>query len=324
MSKKDGFQHRALNWARDHKKTSVFLLLIVAIVLTSFAWVVLYNVRSLGGIMSKDSYNDYEVAEEGFAPEADYSSRGSSKVIEGTSSSYSLGIQVIDSSVAVESDDAREEEKKIKQITENYEGYVEESSLSESISLVRIDMKLRVPLEDFHEFFEELKNQTEVEGFSVRDYRIDVERRETDLDTIQEAIGMYSDMLEKIKSMPVERETIEVMSEIVNQEINLRKQENYLVGSLQESRRQSEYSTIRVTVREKVSPKIWPEDLGQDFRQNLHNSFQSIGKSITSIIGNSIMILVKALEWIIYITIVIISLWIFATLLRKIYKATKK
>ncbi|MCF7845288.1 MAG: DUF4349 domain-containing protein [Candidatus Pacebacteria bacterium] len=323
MSEKKGFQYRALSWARDHKKTSVLLLLIVVVVLTSFAWIVLYNVRSLGGVMSKDSYNHYEVSE-GVALEDDYNSRGSSKTIEGAPSSSPSGIRVVDSSVAVDADDAREEEKRIKQITENYDGYVEESSLSESISLVRIDMKLRVPLDDFHEFFEELKNQTEVEGFSVRDYRIDIERRETDLDTIQKAIEMYSDMLEEVKTMPIERETIEAMVQIVNQEVELRRQENYLVSSLQESRHQSEYSTIRVTVREKVSPKIWPEDLGQDFRENLHNSFQSIGRSITSIIGNSIMVFVKALEWIIYITIVIISLWIFATLLRKIHKTTKK
>ncbi|MEA2092550.1 MAG: hypothetical protein U9P61_01090, partial [Patescibacteria group bacterium] len=76
--------------------------------------------------------------------------------------------------------------------------------------------------------------------------------------------------------------------------------------------------------KEKISPKIWPEDLGQDFRESLHKSFQSIGKSVTSIIGNSIMIIVKALEWIVYITIVIISLGLFVTMLRKIYKVIKK
>ncbi len=324
MFKKDGFYSKMLKWARDHKKISVFFLVIIFVVLTSFVWVLLYNnVGTLERAMNKGSFDYYE-SDGGVAPESDYSLRGSTKTIEGTSSTYSLGIRVVDSSITIKSDEAREEESKIKQITENYSGYVEESSLSESTSFIRIDMKLRVPLDDFEAFFEELKNSTEVEGFSVRDYRIDVERRETDLDTIQKAIAMYSEMLEDIKTMPLERETIEVMSEIVNREINLRQQENYLMSSLQESRRQSEYSTVRVIIREKVSPKIWPEDLGDDFRENIHKSFNSVGKSITSVIGNSLMVFVKAVEWIVYITIVIVSFWIFAVIIRKIYKITKK
>jgi hypothetical protein len=324
MFKKDGFYNKMLKWARNHKKISAFFLVVIAVVLTSFVWILLYNnVGTLERVMNKSSLDYYE-SDGGVAPESDHSLRGSTKTIEDTSSPYSLGIRVVDSNITIESEEAREEESKIKQIAESYDGYVEESSLSESTSFVRIDMKLRVPLDDFETFFEELKNSTEVEGFNVRDYRIDVERRETDLDTVQKAIAMYSEMLENIKTMPLERETVEVMSEIVSKEIDLRQQENYLMSSLQESRRQSEYSTVRVAIIEKVSPKIWPEDLGDDFRENIHKSFNSVGKSVTSIVGNSLMVFVKAIEWIVYITIVIVSFWIFAVIVRKIHKTTKK
>jgi len=36
------------------------------------------------------------------------------------------------------------------------------------------------------------------------------------------------------------------------------------------------------------------------------------------------MVFVKAIEWIVYITIVIVSFWIFAVIVRKIHKTTKK
>jgi hypothetical protein len=159
MFKKDGFYNKMLKWARNHKKISAFFLVVIAVVLTSFVWILLYNnVGTLERVMNKSSLDYYESGG-GVAPESDHSLRGSTKTIEDTSSPYSLGIRVVDSNITIESEEAREEESKIKQIAESYDGYVEESSLSESTSFVRIDMKLRVPLDDFETFFEELKKQ---------------------------------------------------------------------------------------------------------------------------------------------------------------------
>ncbi len=308
-------QSKILKWIKNHKIATAISLIAILVILPSIALFLVYISNNLMRV--SDDFIGKEMSYEAGMPDS-YRGEASREAYD-TGRTDIPGIQVITSNITIESDKAVKEEVEIKKLTEEYNGYVEESSLSESITLIRVNMKLRVPSEDFEEFFEELRSSTEVESFSVRDYRIDIEQRETDLDTIQKAIAMYSEMLEEIRSMPIERETIEVMSEIINREVNLKRQENHLITSLQESRRQSEYSTVWVTIEEKVSPKIWPEDLGENFRENLQKSFQSIGNSITSVIGNSLALFVKAVEWVLYVIIIVIPFWILAVIIKKIY-----
>ncbi len=307
---------------KKHKiKSSIIIILGLLIIVTIFLYV---GLNLIGGM--KTSYDSMApLSQPSTQPDSTRSAPESiSETDEISQPDETLedeipGIKIIEAGADIETDDAVKKEKKITDITKQHNGYSEQSRFSESRNLIRIDMTLRIPANNFEGFFNELRESSEIENFNVRDYRIDIERRETRLSTIRETIEMYDEMIEETKQMEMNTERIDLTKRLTDEKMRLVRQENDLLDSLGQSKRRSDYSTINLTIRQDISPKIWPEDIGKRFRENLQDSFDKIADSVTKAVGNILNIFVTAILWIVYVIVVILPIWIAYRLLKRSY-----
>lgn len=313
---------KAVDWIKEHKAPAALLVIIIPLLLIVGA-VAVDLIKSELGIKGSSYSREPgmwldDTSMEGAPPTA-RSGQTTQTPNSPTTPDDVPGIKVIEASAKIDSQNAKDDEKTVKGIVERYSGYVERSELIERIRSIDVRMTVRVPSNSFEQFFYDLRESTEIEGFHISDYRIELERRETQLETIRETIAMYNDMIEETREMEIGNERISLTKTLTDAKMDLVRKENDVVDSLQQSRRMSDYSTVRINIEESVSPKIWPENMGERFRENLQKSFNSIAYSVTSAIGNILNILITVIIWILYILVAVIPVWITYRILRRTY-----
>lgn len=79
-------------------------------------------------------------------------------------------------------------------------------------------------------------------------------------------------------------------------------------------------STLNVSFEQKLMPKIWPEDLGTRFLERLNRMVDSIVNILIGIVTNSLVVLVRVIEYIIYAIIVLLPIIIAWRLLRPLHR----
>ncbi len=324
-TKKESPFKNNLQWIKNNKIKSLFILISIAIVLSLLPILIQ---EELG--LSNKSY-DMAREDSSYSGGADYApqttSYNSTQPQKDTSNpdqpsdseTEIPGIKIIDANAYIETDNIKNEEEKITSTVEVHDGYIEQNRLTENLRQIRINMTVRVPSDNFDSFFEEIRKQSEVESFAVSDYRIDVKKRETELSTVQETIDYYDEMIEETREMYMNNERINLIKELTDSKMQLRRQENSLINSLEESRRLSEYSTVRLTVTQSVSPKVWPEDIKDRFLEKIQRSFDDIIDTLISLLGNILLLFITVISWILYVLTVIVPLWITYRVLRKLY-----
>ena len=325
--KEDSLFNRKLHWMKDNKiKSFSILLLSTVFVLTSF-FTVIFISQNVG--ISYDSYkmNDAVTESDSFmgtlesSRQADYDSPDVSTP-QGPSPSPEIeipGIKIIEANAHIKTDDIQNEEEQIRDTPELYKGYIQDNRLTESLRQIRVSMTVRVPSESFDSFFEDIREQSEIENFSVSDYRIDVKRRETELGTVRQTIKYYDEMIEETRGMYMNNERINLIKTLTDQKMQLVRQENNLTNSLEESMRLSNYSTVRLTLTQSITPKIWPEDVSENFLEKLQLSVKKSVDTATSILGNMILALTTVIGYILLMITIIIPIWITFRLIRRLY-----
>ena len=318
---------KILDWIKEHKIK--FILFVIGITVLIFVLFVLIinslsqplGIADGGGTLSSNNHSlkdalSFPSSSRSFEESADVSQSPPPQSPEPIDIP---GIKVIEANLEIKTEDVKTEEEKVIDVLKKHNGYAESSNLRESPRNIVLSMTLRVPADKFDDFFQELRKVTEPDTFNVKDFRIDIDKRITELDTVRDTIREYDLMLELLKDMPVNDERIRHTQNLTNHKISLRHRENNLMDSIQQSRRLSEYSTIRLTMEQKITPKIWPEDLKIQFLEDIKRSIANISMDVTSFVGNALMLMINVILWILYILIFTVPIWIAFRILRKIY-----
>ncbi len=229
------------------------------------------------------------------------------------------GIKIIEGRAEVKSKDAQNDEQVLRALTEDFNGYVGAGGRRETVTAITVDLTLRIPSDDFDEFFKQMREAMELKSFSIRDYRIDIERRETELDTVRQAITEYDRLIELTREMELDDRLINRIKQLTDEKIRYQRQENNLVSSLQDSRHKSKYATLSVAITEKQTISVWPEDLGDTFRNSMQQSLNKVTNALTSALGDLMLILTTVVVWILYVLTAVLPLWITYRLLRRAY-----
>lgn len=305
---------RFLSWIRQHKILStligcfvVFLLIIIIVGLTSIR----------GNTLSVD--------EAGVAPEMAYqqsADRASSPTADdGVEAEGDIpGVEIKTGRLSVDSADADADESVVRDVTADHDGYIEESSQSETNTRRRINMTTRVPSDDFADYTQQLRDQLEVEDYQLKNYRVEIEEQTTELDIIADTSAMYAAMKQEAQAMPLATERIELTMDITERQLELKERENRLQSRVDRVTRQGDMATLQVTLEERLSAEIWPEDLGNDFRDQLRETIQRVVDIAIAIVTTSLVVFMTVLQWTIWILISLIVLWLAYRLLRRLHK----
>jgi len=308
---------RVKDWIKTHKIATAGITTGVVII----AWAAFMMFVSLSGARSTgvtSSYPEFIALESplGF----DFSLREVSEGGLKMPSESGEEIEVKEGSMRIESESAEEDSAEIESIAGNYQGYVERSNKSITNLYIQLDLTLRVPSENFADLVEKLKEEFEVESYSVKNYRIPVGRELDELQILNESLADYEEIREEIKEMSVGKDKIELLMQLTDKELGLKEKERTYQNILSSKERRGEYATLNVNLKQKKSPTIWPENVLDQFKDRLRTALDNTIKTLKDLVGGSIEIFFKAIQIAVYIFIVGIVLAGFYRLGRELFR----
>lgn len=310
-SQDSSFLSRCYNWLRQHKIISGITGVVVVIVIVALASGIFSSMTASPG--SGTAFD---------APVADYQRSGNAggqPTTESASDADIPGVEIKKGSLSVDSENAKADEKAVRSITSEYNGYVEEGRQSKSNTRLRINLTTRVPAESFSGYVEGLRDRLEVEDYQLRDYRINISEQTTRLDILNDTLDIYDRMKQEVQSMDLDDERIELTRDITERQLELKERLNRIQSEVDRVNRQGEMATLQVTLEERLSAEIWPNDTGNEFRDELSDTFDRIVDIAIAIVTTTLVVLMTTIQWAIWIIISLLVVWFAYRLLRRLY-----
>jgi len=254
------------------------------------------------------------------APTADFYFGEAPSVAERALSDAPAELEVKEGRAKIKSENADGDAELLRLLTADYEGYLEQSRKTETLRLVRIVSTVRVPVGNFEEFLEDLRRKFDVRTYETGDFRITVQHQFDELDVLSRSLQEYDEIREEIRQLRVGEERIKLLMRITNEETELIRRQQAIERELAAQQKQADMATLEVTLEQSLRPKLWPEDLGSRFFERLNWMVDSIVTAFIGILTNSLVVLIRVIEFIIYAIIIIVPLVIVWRLSRRIHR----
>lgn len=304
-------------WVESHKIFST----VVTVVVVALALSVLFG----------NSVSVMRLAEKSSAPMAgapSYNKVSEDVAVDGDSLSYEpggdiSGIEIQQGDITAKSENTENDLNQMRSLVESYEGYIEESNQYESNTMLRTHMRVRVPREDFTVFVDQLQDRLDVRTHNLRNYRIEIEEQQTELDIIRETLALYAEMKADAQELSVGQERVDLTMKITERELELKRRENRLAQRIQDVARLGDMATVNVTLEERLSAEVWPEDIGNQLKDNIKDALESIVNILIALVTTSFVIFFGVIKYIVYIIVALIPIWFAYHLLKKLYKKFK-
>jgi len=307
---------KLLEWMRRHKIISgiigVFVVILVLVFVVSMFGVLRVNQGASFDTASIDS--SYQ---RGGQETASYSAD------DGVDADVSR-VEIREGSVQIDTEDTAADEAEIRTLTDSYDGYIEEASQSDTNTRHRANLTARVPADIFSSYLAAIRAQFEVDDYYIRDHRIEIEERTTELDIIADTAVKYAAMKQELRQTPVDTERINLTMDITDKELELKRQENQLAREVDRVRQRGDMATLAITLDQRVSADIWPEDVGNDIRDQLRSVIDDVVSIAIAIFTTSLVVFMTAIQWAIYLLIILAVLWVLFRLLRRLYRHGNK
>jgi hypothetical protein len=276
------------------------LVLFVSTLALLFLFLYLYNNSSVKIQRDLGYYDSF------YHPEAGYDSPYYS---EGSYESFSPdqgSVKVKQGSMSIKSKEINSDFDRIKELVTEKNGYVEEESRTETESYIYLFSVLRVPLENFDQLAQEIQDFTDVWDYQAHDYRINIQYQVDELAIIEKALADYAKVRQDILLLKASKDQIELLVSLTEKELNLVSRQKMFQRDLMEKKEMSQTATLTVSLEQEVPVKIWPENLGNRFREKMGQAISSVSMVLVSIFGNILILIVKILEYLVYLIILFV------------------
>ncbi len=306
----DEFVDRAVSWVKQHKAFTVLLVAVLAVVGSFFlsaGFGTTYMRSTTGEVSSFDGGISGQYARE-FQHAED--------AIQQTD------FQVKTGNVQVESVDAEGDAAKLREKVRGLNGKVESERKSETDTQIRVYVQVRVPVEQFEGFADWTRSTYTVEDASFGFETVSVEQQQNQVNVLLEALNIYNNLLRKLNQTDAEKlsaEQIEAIATITDRKLWVAQQLERYGYSISQVEEQAAMSTVSFTFREDKPIKYAPEDLGRRFKQGVQDMVRDITNVGISVVTDSLVVLAKTVQWIIYALIVLIPVYLVYKAVRKLY-----
>jgi hypothetical protein len=276
------------------------LVLFVSALAFLFLFLYLYNNPSVKIQRDLGYYDSF------YHPEAGYDSPYYSKDSYESFSPDQDSVKVKQGSMSIKSKEINSEFDRIKELVAEKNGYVEEESRTETESYIYLFSVLRVPLENFDQLVQEIQDFTDVWDYQAHDYRINIRYQVDELTIIEKALADYAKVRQDALQLKASKDQIELLVSLTEKELNLVSRQKMFQRDLMEKQEMSQTATLTVSLEQEVPVKIWPENLSNRFRENMSQTINSISMVLVSIFGNILILIVKILEYLVYLIVVLV------------------
>ncbi|MFW5853217.1 MAG: hypothetical protein ACOCU8_01080 [Patescibacteria group bacterium] len=307
------------SWFKQHKLISAILgvtSLVVVIIVGLILWVIVSGSLS-GSLRSKlVGYNDdsslsMAQTEDYMSPEMDRDS----SVPSGDND-----IRITESRMDLRSEDLDEDEEKLQELLTDFDAYIYSGRRTESKRNIILNQEIYVPIDNFQTLFEALQDNFEIKNYSISDFVIKLDYQVNELEIIKETLAAYGEVKEETQQMPLAQERVDLLMSITEKELKLKSREKQFSSHVKETRRRGDEAKISLRWEQKLPAELWPEDIGLEFRAQLQNFVTKTVSIGINILITTPLILLLAVQWIIYILAVLLPIILVACGLIKSYR----
>ncbi|MFB6217289.1 MAG: DUF4349 domain-containing protein, partial [Candidatus Aenigmatarchaeota archaeon] len=249
------------NWIRENKLAAA----IVAIVVLLVAGGIFSIFQASFGYMGAAPQGARQELEKSLAPTQDYGGSEGGEYVE-----------VKEANLDIKTEDAERDSGKITDLTGAYGGYVQERRKETTNLYRRIHLVVRIPRNNFTDYIEYLRNNYEVESYSVKNYRIGIQRELDELEILNNTLQRYEQYREEIKEMELGKKKLDLLMQITEKELEIKEKMKHYQRELGEKRKMAKYSTVRITLEERRVVDIAPENIGNRFNQRVKEMLDNI------------------------------------------------
>ena len=147
---------------------------------------------------------------------------------------------------------------------------------------------------------------------------MEIQRQIDEMEIITKALEDYDMIRQETLKLENGEERINLLSRITNEMQFLARQQRELERDLGGKQEQSDLATINFTFRQKLRAEIWPEDLGNLFFDRINWAVDSIATTAVSLVANSFVLLIKVIEYMVYVVVIFVPVRFVWKRLRKI------
>jgi len=297
-----------LDWVKRHKFATFLIILLLLFVFTIFRpFPTITPERSY-----EETYDSYEFGmgaplggERPFSFDLHLFDQEISRDTYDTES-VSHELEIREARLKVESDDAEDDFEVLQDITRERDGYIETSKKTETSTRLIYTATVRVPVEYFEDFIEDSESAFEIEDFEVNNYRIDVQRQIDEIDVLNRAIQDYESLRDETLELESGEERINLLARLTSEMQSIARQRMALERDLGGKEKKADLATINFTFEETLRAELWPDDLGDLFHERIHEAIDDIALAGVSVLTNSLVLLVKVIEYIVYAIVIVV------------------
>ncbi len=299
-------------------KVAAFICLIIAVFIL-FSALSLFPGSQMSGMKStSNAFYSSDMAQES----ASYGIKGlsyNSNTQTRTDESSGSYVEVKEGSMSIETKSAEQDASEIRSLTESFGGYIEDERKYDNAYNTNINIRSRIPDDNFQGFVDELKNTYDEKSFTLSFYRVSTQNEINELDILNTALGSYSELRTRAMQTELNSNQIDLLFKITEKELALKRLEKQYTSTLSGKQQKSEYATITITLEQKKDVSIIPENLGNQLRLKAKNALTDTANSLMDIITGSIAVFASAIKYVVYTILFVIPLIVGYRALRKIY-----
>jgi hypothetical protein len=233
-------------------------------------------------------------------------------------------LKVKEGSASIKSKEIDKDSELLRELAEKNDGYIEQETKTETEALVSVVSVVRVPFDNFDSLIKEVQESFDVRDYQVSDFRIGIQRQIDELSVIEKALQDYSKVRQDALLLRASKDQIEILVSLTEKELYLVSQQKMYQRDLSDKERRSSMATLIVTLDQQTPVKLWPEDLGNRFRELLQEAFNTIVMAFMAVIVNSLVLIVKLAEYLVYLIVIAVPAIIIWKQGDKIYKKFNK
>ena len=233
-------------------------------------------------------------------------------------------VEVQEGSAKINTDYIEQDIEKIRNLGEKYDGWIESSSKSHGELYTTADITVKVKSENFQAFISDMKQNFEVESYSVQNYRLYTERERDELDILNKTMMEYESIRQEVEKMNNNAEKLDLLMQITEKQLQLKEKRNQYENSLSDKQQRGDYATLKIELNEKREIDLVPDDLGQRFRNEVNDMVDNVSNTLISTVTGGVEIFFEAIKYIVYLAIVAVPLSFAWRIGRKVFRENMK
>lgn len=223
--------------------------------------------------------------------------------VESDSGSY---VEVQEADVDIESQDAESDAEQVRSKVEEFEGHVESSSKRTTESHIRSDLTVKIPSKKMEDFVSQVRNEFEVDSYSVENYRLYTQRQRDELDILNDTLRDYSKIKGEVRQMDNTGEKLDLLMQVTEKELEAKEKQGMYERQLSDKEKRGKYSTVDIRIEEEKKVDLVPEDIGERFREEVREMIDNVVETLMDTVTGAVGVFFLAIKYIVYLAVIAI------------------